>query len=43
MCEDGYSGVRMSLQEDSLFEGVAELDVEQIVPHRLGMRMVLDI
>jgi len=41
MCEDGITGVQMSLQGDSLFErGIVGILVEQIVPHRLDMGMV---
>ena len=43
-CEDGLSGVKMSLQGDSLFErGLVGIWVEQIVPHQLDMGMVLGL
>jgi len=43
-CEDVLPGVKMGLQGNSLFErGIVGIWVEQIVPHRLDMGMVLGI
>ena len=43
----GLPGVNMSLQGDSLFDrgllSESVVDVEQIISHRLNMRMLLDI
>ena len=43
-CEDGLLGVKMSLQRDPLLEReIVGICVEQIVPHRLDVGMVLGI
>ena len=43
-CEDGFSRAKMSLQGDSFFErGIVRIWVEQILPNRLDMGMVLGI
>ena len=44
MCEDGFPGVKMSLQENSSFERrIVGIWIEQIVSHWLDMGMVLRI